>query len=174
MLIYGQLCDGGCGRLPKPESSITVGQKPGQEAGALPEISVLEILGFDDDGNGQARPVDDNAAAVSEICVRLSRRSGRAPAVGQQILARLTQIGPTQYEAAIIRVLDRQPKRLFGIAVATGKKFLITPATRGKRDQLNLIVADGETVRDGDLVEGGGAVRPRRNQQICTVNRQFW
>ena len=67
----------------------------GQKAGALPEISVLEILGFDDDGNGQARPVDDNAPAVSEICVRLSRRSGRAPAVGQQILARLTQIGPT-------------------------------------------------------------------------------
>ena len=135
----------------------------GQKAGALPEISVLEILGFDDDGNGQARPVDDNAPAVSEICVRLSRRSGRAPAVGQQILARLTQIGPTQYEAAIIRVLDRKLKRLFGIAVATGKKFLITPATRGKRDQLNLIMADGETVRDGDLVEvavqsGRGAI----------------
>ena len=28
----------------------------------MPEISVLEILGFDDDGNGHARLIDDDAA----------------------------------------------------------------------------------------------------------------
>ena len=39
----------------------------------MPEISVLEILEFDDDGNGYARPVDDDAADI-DICVLLSRR----------------------------------------------------------------------------------------------------
>ena len=128
----------------------------------MPEISVLEILGFDDDGNGYARPVDDDAADI-DICVLLSRREGRAPAIGQQILARLTQIGPGHYEARIIRVLDRQPKHIFGIAIATkkntsgknisGKNFILQPATRGKRDQLNLVVPADMNITDGDLVE---------------------
>ena len=128
----------------------------------MPEISLLEILGFDDDGNGHARPVDDDAADV-DICVLLSRREGRAPAVGQQILARLTQLAPGHYEARIIRVLDRQPKHIFGIAVAvhkntsgkhtSGKNFMLQPATRGKRDQLNLMVPADIEIIDGDLVE---------------------
>jgi ribonuclease R len=123
----------------------------------MPEISVLEILGFDNDGNGYARPIDEDAADI-DICVLLSRREGRAPATGQQILARLTQIGPGHYEARIIRVLDRQPKHIFGIAIATkknksGKNFTLKPATRGKRDQLNLVVPADMNITDGDLVE---------------------
>ncbi len=124
---------------------------------AMPEISVLEILGFDDSGNGCARPVDDDATDIN-ICVRLSRREGRAPAIGQQILARIKQIGPGHYEARIIRVLDRQPKHIFGIAIATkkntlGKNFTLQPATRGKRDQLSLAVPADMNINDGDLVE---------------------
>jgi ribonuclease R len=123
----------------------------------MPEISVLEILGFDDDGNGYARPIDDDATDIN-ICVRLSRRKGRAPAIRQQILARLTQIGPIHYEAHIIRVLDRYPKHIFGIAVAinkntSGKKFILQPARRGKRDQLELLVPADMSITDGDLVE---------------------
>ena len=142
-------------------------QNPARQVEALaettvPEISVLEILGFDDDGNGYARPVDDDATDI-DICVRLSRREGRAPAIGQQILARLTQIDPGHYEARIIRVLDRQPKQIFGIAIATkrnrlgknipGKNFVLQPATRGKLDQLNLVVPADMNITDGDLVE---------------------
>jgi ribonuclease R len=128
----------------------------------MPEISVLEILGFDDDGNGYARPVDDDANDI-DICVRLNRREGRAPAIGQQILARLTHIGLSHYEARIIRVLDRQPKRIFGMAIAikkktlgkniSGKNFILQPATRRKRDQLNLVVPADMNITDGDLVE---------------------
>ena len=128
----------------------------------MPEISVLEIFGFDDDGNGYARPVDDDTTDI-HICVRLSRREGRAPAIGQQILARLSQIEPSYYEARIIRVLDRQPKHIFGIAIATkrnklgkhlsGKNFILQPAMRGKRDRLNLVVPADMTITDGDLVE---------------------
>ena len=142
-------------------------QRPATKVGTLAEISVLEILGFDDDGNGQARPIDVNAPDI-DICVRLSRREGHAPAIGQQILARLTQIGPSHYEARIIRVLDRQPKHIFGIAVVTGKtsrdknasgkntsgkQFTLQPATRGKPDHLNLLVPVGLDIKDGDFVE---------------------
>ena len=128
----------------------------------IPEISVLEILSFDYDGNGHARPIDDDAADI-DICVLLSRREGRAPAIGQQILARLTQIGPRYYEARIIRVLDQQPKYIFGIASAikknsssknaSGKNFILQPATRGRRGRLDLMVPPDMEIDDGDLVK---------------------
>ena len=101
---------------------------PLQQVGTLAEISVLEILGFDDDGNGQARPVDADADDI-DICVRLSRRrprtSDRTADFGTP-----HKIGPSHYEARIIRVLDRQPKHIFGIAVATGKT---------SRDKMHLV-----------------------------------
>ena len=144
----------------------------------MPEITVLEILGFDDDGDGYARPVDEDSADIN-ICVRLSRREGRAPAVGQQILAQLAQIGSSHYEARIIRVLDRQPKHIFGIAIATkrntlgknksDKNFILQPATRGKRDQLNLVVPADMNITDGDLVEAilqSGRERFNKSAQV--------
>ena len=151
----------GSGRLTKQN------QKPARQVEAMaettmPEISVLKILGFDDDGNGYARPVDDWESDIY-ICVLLSRLEGRAPAIGQQILARLKQIGPAHYEARIIRVLDHQTKHIFGIAFATqkntsgknisGKNFIFQSATRGKRDQINLAVPADINITDGDLVE---------------------
>ena len=137
-------------------------QSPARQIEALakttiPEISVLEILGFDDNGNGYANLVGGDAADI-DICVLLSQRGGRAPDIGQQILARLSQIGPSHYEARIMRVLDRQPKHIFGIATAikkniSGKNFILQPATRGKRDQLDLVVPADVSITDGDLVE---------------------
>jgi ribonuclease R len=149
------------GQLTK-QNQNSAKQVKAQAETTLPEISLLEILGFDDDGNGYARPIDNNATDI-DICVRLSRREGRAPAIGQQILARLTEIGLGHYEARIIRVLDRQLKHVFGIAIATkrntsgknisGKNFILQPATRSKRDQLNLVVPADINITDGDLVE---------------------
>ena len=140
-------------------------QNPARQVEALaettmPEISVLEILGFDDDGNGYARRVDDDAADVN-ICVLRSRREGRAPAIGQQILARLTQIGPGHYEARIIRVLDRQPKHIFGIAIATkntsdkniGQKFCLETSNARQTRPAKFSGPEGMNITDGDLVE---------------------
>jgi ribonuclease R len=134
------------GRLaPPPHRAVAADQ--------LPEISVLELVDFDDNGDGIARPVDDSTEPLPQIRVLLSRREGRAPAAGQQVLARLTQLGPALYEARIIRVLDRQQTRLFGVAVATGKGFMLQPAARGKRDSMTLTIPAGSSVADGDLVE---------------------
>ena len=60
----------------------------------MPEISVLEILGFDDDGNGYAQPVDNDATNI-DICVRLSRREGRASANPAPLL-QARRIAPTR------------------------------------------------------------------------------
>ena len=69
------------------------------------------------------------------------------------MLARLARVGPALYEARIIRVLDRQQKRLFGVVVPAGKGFRLQPADRGKRDSLVLTTHDKITLKAGDLVE---------------------
>ena len=102
----------------------------------LPEVTVLEFVDFDENGDGMARLVGDDNDKQPEIRVIPSRRAGFAPAVGQQILARLTQVGPALYEARIIRLLNHQQKRVFGIIMTTGKGLRLQPAERGKRDSL--------------------------------------
>ena len=73
--------------------------------------------------------------------------------MGQTILARLAKVGPTQYDARIIRVLERQQKRLFGVVMEGGKGFRLAPAERGKRDALNLQTSSDAPCQPGDLVE---------------------
>ena len=118
----------------------------------LPEVTVLEITGFDDQGDGVARPTGMDANMAIDIRVLLSRKAGRAPAVGQTILARLSKIGPAQYEARIIRILERQQKRIFGI-VEGGGTWRLMPAERGKRDSINLELSPNIPCDAGDLVE---------------------
>jgi ribonuclease R len=119
----------------------------------LPEVTVLELTDFDDNGDGMARLAGNDNGKQPEIRVILSRRAGHAPAVGQQILARLARVGPALYEARIIRLLDRQQKQLFGVIMAAGKGFRLQPSERGKRDSLDVQVPNDMTVKAGDLVE---------------------
>ena len=136
------------------ERGILAGDRRGIAApDTLPEIAVLELIDFDDNGDGMARQAGNENENQPEIRVILSRRAGRAPAAGQQVLARLARVGPALYEARIIRVLDRQQKRLFGVVVPAGKGFRLQPADRGKRDSLVLTAHDKITLKAGDLIE---------------------
>ena len=119
----------------------------------LPEVTVLELTDFDDNGDGMARLAGNDNRKQPEIRVILSRQPGRAPAVGQQILARLARVGPALYEARIIRILDRQQKQLFGVIMAAGKGFRLQPSERGKRDSLDVQMPNDMTIEAGDLVE---------------------
>lgn len=122
----------------------------------LPEVTVLELMSFDDNGDGMARVASensDNDADAPEIRVILSRKAGRAPSVGQTILARLARVGPNLYEARIIKVLERQQKRLFGEVIAANNGFKLMPAERGKREAINLQTSSSAPCAPGDLVE---------------------
>ena len=119
----------------------------------LPEVTVLELTDFDDNGDGMARLAGNDNGKQPEIRVILSRRPGRAPTVGQQILARLARVGPALYEARIIRLLNHQQKRIFGVIMTAGKGFRLQPAERGKRASMDVEVPNDMTIEAGDLVE---------------------
>ncbi len=119
----------------------------------LPEVTVLELVSFDDNGDGLARPAAGYDGDLPEIRVRPSRKEGRAPAIGQTILARLDRTGPAHYEARIIRVLERRQLRLFGVVETAAKGLILVPAERGKRRPLNLQSSPYLSYKAGDLVE---------------------
>lgn len=133
-----------------------ISRKEGRRVAApdqLPEVTVLEIISFDEHGDCMARPTADTADNPPEIRVLLNKTAGRAPGIGQTILARLAKVGPAHYEARIIRVLERQQKRLFGVVMDAGKGFRLAPAERGKRDAITLQSSSDTPCRPGDLVE---------------------
>ena len=119
----------------------------------LPEVTVLELVSFDDNGDGLARPAAGYDGDLPEIRVILSRKAGRAPAIGQTILARLARTGPAHYEARIIRVLERQQQRLFGVVETAAKGLMLVPAERGKRHPVSLQSFTDLPCNAGDLVE---------------------
>lgn len=98
----------------------------------FPEVTVLEIIDFDNNGDAMARLIGTDNEKKVKIRVILGRRTSNALTVGQQILARLARVEPAIYEARIIRVLDRQQKRLFGVITVTSKGFRLQPTERGK------------------------------------------
>ena len=105
------------------ERGILAGDRRGIAApDTLPEVAVLELIDFDDNGDGMARQGGNEDENQPEIRVILSRRAGRAPNLASRCL-RLARVGPALYEARIIRVLDRPQKRLFGVVVPAGKGF---------------------------------------------------
>ncbi len=72
----------------------------------LPPVAVLEIAYVDDDGDALCRPVaEDEAVAAAELTIRLVQGRGRAPGIGDRVLARLRQIEEGTYEARPIRFL---------------------------------------------------------------------
>ena len=141
----------------------TIARQEGRRVAApdqLPEVTVLEITGFDDQGDCMAVAPSNTKDEAPEIRVLLSKKAGRAPAIGQSILARLAKTGPNHYEARIIRLLDRQQKRMFGVVTKTSKGFRLAPAERGKRDSITIQSSPdtsknsgGINWQDGDLVE---------------------
>ena len=150
-----------------------IARQPGKRvasAEAMPEVTVVTITKIDRDGSLLAVPSDADISPPPSIRIHADRRRGRAPAVGQQVLVRLTRISGIRYDGKVIRVLEREQKRLFGTAVAGRGGLVLLPATRGSRDTIQLQTGQLQTgqlqtggnisAAEGDLVEA--ELLPRR------------
>ena len=91
----------------------------GRRVGAvdrLPPVAVLEVAFVDDEGDAICRPLaEDEAAAAGEAIIRLVQGRGRAPGIGDRVLARLTRIEEDQYQARPIRFLGAVPHAFIAV-----------------------------------------------------------
>ncbi len=144
-------------------------------AGRLPSVAVLEVTGVDPDGELIARPAaraqDDPGRAPIVLLHDAAR--GRAPGIGERVLARISQRGGAA-QGQIIRVLPRVPARVIGTVERVGGGFGIRPVGARARD-LELHAADAEGAEPGELVVaeriGERALGPDRARVLERLGR---
>ena len=125
---------------------------------ALPEVTVLEIVGPDSDGELRARPATrprdiDEDAEPAPIFIHRDRRRGPAPGPGDRVLARLSRLDGGAYEARIIRHLGGAPRRLVALFSRGDAGDRLLPVDRGDRHELVVPAGSAGGAKPGELVE---------------------
>jgi len=133
-------------------------------AGELPEVTVVQIIGPDEDGDLWARPVNirPDDAEPRILVVEEKRAPRTAPpgarshdalGPGDRVLVRLRRVDADEYEARPIRKLESRAARVVGlVSRASDGSLRIAPADRRIRTEF---VADGRSiagVQAGEIV----------------------
>lgn len=124
------------------------------EAGALPPVTVLELMEPDRDGDLFARPLEGRFEEAPRILF-LPRPGEAAVGPGDRILGRLTKVEAEDhaYEARLIRRIGQGPRKVIGIFRASSEGGRIVPIDKGQ-DKEWMVAPDGiGGAKDGELVE---------------------
>jgi ribonuclease R len=133
-------------------------------AGQLPEVTVVQIIGPDEDGDLWARPVDirpDDAEPkilVIEQKGERNREHGQKPphaslGPGDRVLVRLHRIDADEYEARPIRKLESRATRVVGLVTrASDGSLRITPADKRVRTEFAIDARSIHGVKSGEIV----------------------
>ena len=124
-------------------------------AGDLPEVTVVEVIERDADGEMLCRPAQWDGDGKPPL-IRLAPGAdaaveGRALGIGERFLARLKRVGDG-YEARIIKRLGMSAHKALGVFRKLGRHGRIEPVDRKVRNEF--LVAEGDTggALDGELV----------------------
>ncbi|GEO81360.1 ribonuclease R [Pararhodospirillum oryzae] len=150
--------------------------------GTLPEVTVLTVTHQDADGDLYCKPVVwPHEEPPPRILLWPARRDGRAaagiaPAVGDRVLARLSQAGENRYDARPIRVLEHGPSRVLGVLAEGRDGLRLRPTSRKERDDYRVAPTDTQGAGPGDLVEvevlPGRALGLRRARVVDRLGEQ--
>jgi ribonuclease R len=134
-------------------------------AGALPEVTVVQIIGPDEDGDLWARPVNIRPDDVEpRILVIEEKRGPRSPVqpgaraqnalgAGDRVLVRLTRVDADEYEARPIRKLESRATRVVGLVTRAGDGSLrVTPADKRVRTEFAVDSRSIPGVAVGEIV----------------------
>ena len=119
----------------------------------LPEVAVLEIVGYDEDGELLARPAgsDPEDPETARIYMAPDKR-GHRPAVGERVLARLKHIEANRYEGDSIRYLGPPARRVVGVFRRGGRGGRVEPTNRQVKETFEVRGEDAAGAQDGELV----------------------
>jgi len=125
-----------------------------RERERLPGVAVIRVAAIDEDGDLIAEPAskgDYGKEGLPRIHLA-SAGFGRAPEIGDHVLARLTFVEGLVYEGETIKVLPRPPKRIIGVVEQTRDGLVVRPIDRRSRDDLKLKKTEAGELRPGELV----------------------
>jgi len=120
--------------------------------GRLPGVTVATVIALDDDGDLIAEPASQaNGASQPRIHIIEDGR-GRAPKIGDRVLARLNHLEGQRYEGRVIKILPKTPSRVIGVLEQMRDGLVVRPIDRSASRELRL---DRDAVADakpGELV----------------------
>jgi ribonuclease R len=145
----------------------------GRRVGAvdrLPPVAVLDVALVDDDGDALCRPVaEEEAAAAAGVTIRLVQKRGRAPAVGDRVLARLDYVAEGEYEAKPIRFLGSVPHAFLGVYESGPSGGSVRSVDRRAKLHYRVEARHRGDARDGDYVRAEPI--PGRGREARIVER---
>lgn len=123
-------------------------------AGKLPEVTVVQVIGPDADGDLWARPVDLRPDdAEPQIVIVDDRKIDRPLAAGDRVLVQLNQTDADVYEARAIRRLESRAQRVVGLFEKGKDGFgRLTPTDKRIKTEFSIHPRDIGNVKSGDLV----------------------
>ena len=131
-------------------------------AGHLPEVTVLEVTDVDAEDGLLCKPVNwDSEAPPPRILLQEGSPEGRALAIGDRVLARLTQ-DHGAYTAKTIKKLGAAPNRTVGVFRKLGRQGRVEPVDKKARQDFHVAEADMAGAHDGEIV----VIEPSTDRQL--------
>lgn len=123
------------------------------EAGKLPSVSVLEVIGPDADGELLAKPLNWDENHAPPIIYMAPERSGQ-PALGKgdRTLAKCEESEDGTYQAKTIRRITNDAARVLGVIEVFGEETRIRPTDKRNKSDLIVRPEDLDGAKPGDIV----------------------
>jgi ribonuclease R len=138
--------------LKESGQAAPVGRRGLSAPDRLPEMTVVEVVGTDADGDAIARPVqwDKANGPPPAVFMKPERRGHPALAPGERVLARLRFLGGTKYEGRTFKRLagESRPARVLGVF----EEGRIIPTDRRSRAEWMVPPGEAGGATPGDIV----------------------
>ena len=123
-------------------------------AGVLPEVTVVQVIGPDADGDLWARPIDLRPDdAEPKIVIVDDKKIDRPLGTGDRVLVQLKQTDADVYEARAIRRLESRAQRVVGLFEKGKDGFgRVAPTDKRIKTEFSIHPRDIGNARTGDLV----------------------
>lgn len=137
------------------EGNLQKRQRSYGDPESLPPVSVLEVVGPNDDGDLMARPLEWQGQGDVPRILMVSKASDAALGAGNRILARLTKVKAEDhaYEGRLIRQIGSNPLKLVGIFRQSHEGGRLVPVDKGSDKEWQIAAGATLEARDGELVE---------------------
>ena len=118
----------------------------------LPEVTVIERVGSDEDGLALGRPVAWPGPEPAPVLRIIEEGASETIKIGERAAARLVSLETGDIEARIIRRLDSAGERIIGTFQNTREGGRLVPADRRNRNEYRVAARDTGGAGEGELV----------------------
>ncbi|HEX7945191.1 MAG TPA: RNB domain-containing ribonuclease, partial [Phenylobacterium sp.] len=150
------------------------GRRGFAEAGALPEVGVVDVVERDADGDLMVKLTKGEDAPLVPLAPGGDAKAG-APGMGDRLLVRFVRLESGETEARLIKRLGQSAHRILGVVRKARREIRVEPVDRRTKD--SLVLPPGTDVHDGDLVlaqieSHGGRFGPKHGKLLEIVGRE--